>query len=409
MADKTAISWTDKTFNHVRGCVKVSEACKNCYADTLSHRNPKVLGVFGTEASGGTRVVAAEKYWKDPLKWDAVAQAERNLFEIVSMHPVTSEIIDDTLLDNNVESWLNEMAERGLIEQRNYLWYPLEYHAPRVFCASLADVFEDWDGPMLDHHGSRLLLDYGDSRTGQILPEGAASKVAKDWCDLTMGDVRARLFRLIDRTPNLTWQLLTKRPENIRKMWPVSEYRSKVFEHQESTPEWKSRLSQPKPSAGFRRNVWLGTTVENQQRADERIPHLVKLVPNMARVAFLSMEPLLGPVDIVKYLGGRTYRCNCGYHETESELIFLGGGHYKCADCGQSCDIDGAVGWVIVGVESGPNRRETKLEWIRDLRDQCKATGVPFFVKQLEVDGKVTGDVSKFPEDLQIQEFPSDA
>ena len=103
MASETKIQWADHTFNPWRGCLKVSAGCANCYAETLSKRNPGTLGIWGSEASGATRVVASESMWREPLKWNTEAQK------------------------SGIRS--------------------------RVFCASLADVFEDWQGRMLDHKG----------------------------------------------------------------------------------------------------------------------------------------------------------------------------------------------------------------------------------------------------------------
>ena len=126
----------------------------------------------------------------------------------------------------------------------------------RVFCASLADVFEDWKGPI-----------------------GGATR---DWTSLD--DVRRELFALIDSTPWLDWLLLTKRPENVRRMWP----------------EETSLLTEiPMGVSGtfYRPNVWIGTSVSNDETADEQIPRLMKC-RDLSPVLFLSAEPLLGPLDI---------------------------------------------------------------------------------------------------------------
>lgn len=292
MANETNISWTDATFSPWRGCQKISKGCENCYADTFSHRNPKLLGVFGTEAQGGTRVVASDDMWRQPLKWNAQGSS-------------------------------------------------------RVFCASIADVFEDWSGPMLNHKGEQLY------RNGEFETP------------LTMDDVRRRLFDLIDATPNLTWQLLTKRPENIRRMWQQAGH---PFCTHPADDDW----------AYSRLNVWLGTTVENQEAADNRLPELLEN-SDLSPVQFLSMEPLLGNVDL---------------RWPEEINPFM-------------TPLLNYIQWIIVGCESGSHRRDTKIEWVRDLRDQCKAAGVAFFVKQLEIDGKVATDINQFPEDLRIQEFPN--
>lgn len=108
MGQQTSIAWTDHTFNPWRGCTKISPGCANCYAARDSKRFPAVRGVWGDE---GTRVVAAESTWMEPEKWNRAA------------------------------------AKAG--KRR------------RVFCASLADVFEDWRGPMLDHFETELCVCHG--------------------------------------------------------------------------------------------------------------------------------------------------------------------------------------------------------------------------------------------------------
>ena len=116
-------------------------------------------------------------------------------------------------------------------------------------------------------------------------------------------------------------------------------------------------------------NVWLGATVVNQAEADRDIP---KLLDVPARVRFLSMEPLLGPVDLthIEVFGG------------DAEIYPLKG----TTDCvdeegAPTADVP-ALDWVIVGGESGPNARPMHPDWARSIRDQCAAAGVPFFFKQ---------------------------
>jgi protein gp37 len=126
---------------------------------------------------------------------------------------------------------------------------------------------------------------------------------------------RERLWTVIEQTPWLIWLLLTKRPENIMKMSPWGQY-------------WPD-------------NVWVGTSVGKQARAEERIPELLK-VPAIVR--FLSCEPLLEEINLTPWL---------------SELQ-----------------------WIICGGESGPKHRPFNPEWARILRDQCADANVPYFFKQ---------------------------
>lgn len=277
MAENTKIQWTDHTFNPWRGCTKVSPGCDHCYAETMSKRNQSVLGVWGKY---GTRVIASDAMWKEPLRWNREAEA---------------------------------LGVRK-----------------KVFCASLADVFESRD----------------------TMPENSWSAVAQ---------ARLRLFQLIDSTKNLDWLLLTKRPENIASILREEISLGTYGE------DWNFADHMP--------NVWLGTTVENQKSADIRIPELLK-VP--AAVRFLSIEPMLGPVDFMNADGD-----------------------------GWRGGMTGAIHWVIVGCESGKNGRRMERKWTENIVEQCKAAGVPVFVKQLEINGKVTGDIEQFPRALQVREFPT--
>lgn len=115
------------------------------------------------------------------------------------------------------------------------------------------------------------------------------------------------------------------------------------------------------------RNVWFGVTVENQECAEEKVPILMNVA---AKVRFVSCEPMLGPLDLRRWMP-----------------------HAYC------------LKWVIVGAESGPGARPMKLEWARDLLDQCKKAEVPFFMKQIVENGKKV-PFEDFPEDLKIREMP---
>lgn len=286
MSTGTKIEWAHHTFNPWWGCARVSPGCVHCYADTLASR-------WGHELwrRHGPRRAMAAQYWRQPLTWNRKAADADG--------PV------------------------------------------RVFCASMADVFEAHPEP--------------DVRAFQ-------------------GKERARLWDLIDATPNLTWMLLTKRPENVAGMVPWGN-------------DWPG-------------TVWLGVSTEDQRRADERVPVLLTIP---AAVRFVSAEPLLGPVD----LGGHCWlpvsendpdpdaEClRCGTEEFSD----IKDGHptiHRCYDHEQ-CEREGheeawcstpvtpypRISWVICGGESGRKARPMHPDWARSLRDQCTAAGVAFHFKQ---------------------------
>lgn len=129
------------------------------------------------------------------------------------------------------------------------------------------------------------------------------------------------------------------------------------------------------------KNLWLGTSIEDQATADERIPLLLQCP---AAVRFVSCEPLLGLVDFSDYMAVMQ-DVSGKWHDDVEDLIATG---YRS-------DLD----WVIAGGETGPGARPSHPDWFRDLRDQCKCSGVPFFMKQL-------GGKKETPEDLMIREFP---
>ena len=239
MGEGTAIEWADHTFNAWEGCHKVSPGCDNCYAET---RNCRFHGGqhWGPPAKT-ERLARSEAYWREPAKWNRAA------------------------------------AAAGRVD--------------RVFCSSLADVFEAHPG--VDVH-------------------------------------RARLWDVIRETDNLVWMLLTKRPELIAHYLPDD-------------------------LSGHPR-IWLGTTVENQEYAERRIPHLIK---NQAALSFLSCEPLLGPVDLGLF-GTMPASWGAGYHRP----------------------LYDAIGWIIVGGESGPNARPMHPNWARSIRGQAINARVPFHFKQ---------------------------
>ena len=178
---------------------------------------------------------------------------------------------------------------------------------------------------------------------------GNMTDIFGDWN--TDEQIRDWLYKL-HMNDDVTNLILTKRPERMAKIcWDDT--------------DWDD-------------SHWFGITGENQERLEERMNSLLR-VEHTYR--WLSLEPLLGEIDLSK--------------------------------AGAICDDlpwdNGFVGWVVVGAESGPNRRPCKLEWVESIVRQCRKAGIKVFVKQLDIDGELVKDIAKFPPELQIRQVPWNA
>ena len=184
----------------------------------------------------------------------------------------------------------------------------------------------------------------------------------------------ASVFGSMFAAPQHTYQILTKRPERLLEFIPyLNAYlNDNCYECGDITC-WSE-----KPN----KNIWLGVTAENQEQADKRIPILLQIP---AAVRFVSIEPMLGAVDLGLHLKMR--KCGgCGYigHQTEYNQVIGTKDLAFCHNCGLHHTytmVDG-IDWVIVGGESGPGARPMHPDWVRSIRDQCREAGVPFFFKQ---------------------------
>jgi protein gp37 len=179
------------------------------------------------------------------------------------------------------------------------------------------------------------------------------------------------VFKVMQETPQHTYQILTKRHGRMRSLltrWAASGELPVTHEYEDDlfTTVTYEEFPWPLP------NVWLGVSVEDQKRADIRIPALLE---TPAAVRWLSCEPLLGPLDLTKWTDTPPI-CGCGV-PPEGAPGWPGG---CCAECmvPQPCGID----WVVVGGESGAGARPMHPDWARALRDQCSSAGVPFHFKQ---------------------------
>lgn len=169
-----------------------------------------------------------------------------------------------------------------------------------------------------------------------------------------------QVFAVMASCPQHTFQILTKRADRMAKYMCNPDRLENIY------AQWYSVSDQPPAAEAWPLpNVWLGVSVENQEQADKRIPHLLG-VP--ARVRFLSCEPLLGPVDLSAWLPQECLDCD-NYiliHREEGTVVH----------------DDSPIHWVICGGESGHGARPMHPEWARSLMTQCYAAGVPFFFKQ---------------------------
>lgn len=262
MSDKTSIEWTDATWNPIRGCTRVSEGCRNCYAERVAAR----FSDPGYPYEGLARRTPSGPRW-------------------------TGNVI-------TVPAHLED---------------PIRWKEPRmIFVNSMSDLFHE-------------VLDYEDVE---------------------------RVFNVMLEAPQHIYQILTKRPARMR------EFVNEVW-LERTPPNW-----------------WLGTSVEDQPTADQRIPEVLN---TWATVRWISAEPLLAPVNLT-----------CLGHEGDGVIDALRGEDWiETWDNAEGTKRTRTIvkkregiNWVVVGGESGPGARPMSPAWVRSIRDQCQAASVPFFFKQ---------------------------
>lgn len=282
MSDTTGIEWADSTFNPWMGCTKISPACDHCYAERDTARFGRV-----SWGPGAPRVRTSASNWQKPVQWNA-----QPFYECRDCG----------------KRWVGAPTDMACFDCRSP---SIQTARRRVFCASLADVFDN--------------------------------EVSVDWL--------VDLLDLIRLTPKLDWLVLTKRVGRVRAALDDALDVVKDQQRCYGLYTWLLDWIMGKPPV----NVWLGATICNQVEGDRDIP---KLLAVPARVRFLSIEPMLGPITLdPKWL----FNVPC----------------YCCAD-----GVHRTVRWVIAGGESGTHARPMHPDWVRSLRDQCTAAAVPFLFKQ---------------------------
>lgn len=335
MIEDSLIEWCDGTFSPWHGCCKISDGCKNCYAEVSTpvrvkrHRGLKLWGPSKTSSRDRTAKstwdqvrALARKVRKFPDKCTKCG-TRVNLYNLFQDGLEQEQTICPAKL--NSEGKWDDNAPRcaGQIQRNNF---------PRIF-PSLCDPFEEH-------------------------PD--ADKIRPDF------------WKLIEETPEITWLLLTKRTNNIKKMVPS---------------EWIHR---------WPHHVGMGASVEDPKTAKERIAELAG-VPAWFR--FLSIEPLLKPVFLAQRAGlidpsplpGKMHDGGCSRCGMSSDSIdqrslgfanILPSRQHRCPPGYEGENIH----WVIIGGESGDHARKCDVAWIRSLIGECHEAGVPCFVKQLGAD-----------------------
>lgn len=302
MSADSKIEWTDASWNCLRGCSRTSPGCEKCYAETMAGRFSKpgqAFHGFVTKEPGR------------PARWTRKVELIPELLDL-----------------------------------------PLHWKKPRkIFVNSMSDLFHE------------------------SLPN----------------EVIAAIFGVMAACPRHTFQILTKRAGRLPEWFEWLKARTRGHMHGAHGALWEAfepidadladrawkrivaaeeaKYGGPPKSIGDATahpwplpNVWLGVSVEDQQRADERIPHLLRAP---AAVRFLSCEPLLGPINLHPWL------CENGDPSRPEQRW-----------CESICTPRAALHWGIGGGESGPGARSNRIEWLRSLVGQFGAARIPFFMKQ---------------------------
>lgn len=384
VSDKTKIEWSDSTWTPIRARVRKDAA-------------------EIAQAKGYTSLVqiAAKQAGR------VGAQCERCSYGCDNCY---SETFQSRCLPHNGTGLPFDRRSRDLVEyflDEEMLLQPLKWRKPRkVFVCSQTDLFGEW--------------------------------VPDEWID--------RILAVMALCSHLTFQVPTKRANRMERYFAPMRPNG-------SFAKGEIGLAYGRPARFFPRafnrlplnnetllpwplpNVWLGVSVENQEQADKRIPHLLR---TPAEVRFLSVEPLLGPVRL-KFMRNVCHRCNLPEKFTDNPrgsfkmgipLMDSARESVWCPSCGFTYEEVSDIHWVIVGGESGPGARPCNVEHIRSIVRQCTAAEVKCFVKQVgskaqshscrneacthpdcgmenwHLKDNKGGDPSEWPEDIRVREFP---
>ncbi|MGY2732358.1 phage Gp37/Gp68 family protein [Sphingomonas sp. UYP23] len=316
MADRTKIEWTDATVNAVNGCSVLSPGCKLCYAMKQAHRFDARRGLTRMTAGGMVwtgEVRLNEKQLLQPLAW----KRARRIFW--NAH-------GDLFHDSVPDEWIDKVF---------------------AVCA------------LTPQHSHQILT----KRSARMRAYMSAPDVVRRICT-----VAAQLRYVGAPNPERGINEFHRHMAGSAKLtaWAVKGgIASDMFFREQPNRSYPTWIDWPFP------NVWLGVSVEDQQRADERIPDLLA---TPAAVRFISAEPLLGPV--------RLTNIDCSARADQPDFYWINALTGEHDDMCRPCAPVPSLDWVIVGGESGPGARPMHPDWAEQLRDQCHKAGVPFLFKQ---------------------------
>lgn len=362
-SDKTGIQWTDATWNPVIGCRRVSEGCRNCYAEHQA-----------------ARIVAMQR-----------GRNARSPYEdVIRFKPTDDAFLGGSEAELRVHGAPEPKWNGRAVFLPERLDQPLRWKKPRmVFVNSMSDLFHE---------------DITLEQIAAVFGVMAASP--------------QHTFQVLTKRPErmlefFKWLTDSAGGVGVGMSWLGYGYAcqfggwwgSGYDDDRAGIADW------PLP------NVWLGVSVEDQRTADERIPLLLQCP---AAVRWVSAEPLLGPID---FIGGRINHFKAYKEPDEVTIILQGSPNYQRPGRGWVHFTGAYPDWVVVGGESGPGARTCDVAWIRSIVEQCRDAGVPCFVKQLgslitnsktvadgEPPGRLIdrkgGNIDEWPQDLRVREWP---
>jgi protein gp37 len=353
MMAETKIEWCDKVLNPNTGCSKISAGCANCYAERIANRFWG--GRKFTDVKCHPERLEQPLKWKKPQKifvnsmsdlfhpdvpdeyiskvWDVMWAAKQHTFLILTKRP------------ERMKKWVQENAYSkhfGWVEEERVPFEPGDLiYIDDLWMRNMCG----WESAGKCECNGGYICGYPPDKYSEKCEHGNRLCMSKN-CPIAIDNPSKEVLEA----------------NGLGGQYEIDDDGYSV------DCEWMELHTRPRNA--FAQNVWLGVTAENQQTADERIPILLQIP---AAVRFVSVEPMLGAVDLscLSLGGGMFLNAFSGRRKCYNEY----GGMWNIPN--DYCKLN----WVICGGETGPGARPMHPDWVRSLRDQCVAAGVPFFFK----------------------------